>query len=277
MSCRTGAIAFYSRSRADYTFCQRFFDMADPNNQARNLLHESAHGTSGLSTRDWSYRWERMIELLGTLEPAQALNNSDSYTILVMLINGIGAVGGFPPASDIYDVGMTTGPGGQRERALRAMAYLQTWLTAARSDVSYLYRTINDRVGVPWPASGASREIMNRTHGLFGLTTPPASPARNDQWKTAAIYDRYHTMREHLKQPHEVGISTTGSTRWVSSGGEPTTRVELHPSFFNRPILRRIRLLLLRLVSVIPHVSRGLRMAYVNLADRLRRRRRVGP
>jgi hypothetical protein len=270
-TCRAGAIAYYSRSRADYTFCERWFNMSSSNNQARNLIHEAAHGTPTLHTIDYSYRWERMIEHLGDLEPASALDNSDSYSLLVMLLNGVSSVGGFPPPPDVFAGSMTST---QVDKTRRAIMYMQNWVTASSGRTRYLFRVLHARVGLPWPASGSGRDTMAATQPLFGLTPLWRAPRNRDAWKVAAIFDRYQTMKTRLKSPLEISESTTGSTTWEAG---PGTKVTVHPTFYGRSLKSRIKLLLRRLVAVVPYVSRALVGAYVKLADKLRRMKGIGP
>ena len=66
-----------------------FKSLVNDNDRARNLIHESAHGTSPLGgtattgTRDVAYRHERM---LFQLSPADRLRNSDSYALFALFL-----------------------------------------------------------------------------------------------------------------------------------------------------------------------------------------------
>jgi hypothetical protein len=57
------------------TLCPSFLADPDVTSRAGTLIHEGAHGTAGLATKDFSYAHERMITFLA---PADALRNSDS-------------------------------------------------------------------------------------------------------------------------------------------------------------------------------------------------------
>src|SRR4029079_3170302 len=70
---RTGAQALM-------TLCPGFLDGADVGVRAATLVHEAAHGTPGVATDDLAYDHERLVLGLST---AEAMGNSDSYTLLV--------------------------------------------------------------------------------------------------------------------------------------------------------------------------------------------------
>jgi Lysine-specific metallo-endopeptidase len=85
--CASGAIAYLNGNGATavMTICPGF-ENRDPNDNARNLIHEAAHGTPGMvgasqGTIDTAYRHERMLNFISR---ADALRNSDSYSIFAM-------------------------------------------------------------------------------------------------------------------------------------------------------------------------------------------------
>ncbi len=86
----TIAIAYNNNvgTAARLTLCPAFVS-ADLRERARNFIHEIAHATPAIGiagktagTTDFAYRYERRLT---RLNPAQALANSDSYSLFVML------------------------------------------------------------------------------------------------------------------------------------------------------------------------------------------------
>ncbi len=80
-------------------------------------MHEAGHGSIG--TRDTGYGHRRLIEFLSGF-PAIAETNTDSFTLMVLCLNGTEAV-----------------------KSRRGIAWLQTWLTWTQQDTSCLYVRMN--------------------------------------------------------------------------------------------------------------------------------------
>jgi hypothetical protein len=266
-SCQGGVVAFV---RADaMTICPAFFETADPFQQARVLVHESAHKQSGLDVRDRAYGWERLINLLGRVAPAQALNNADSFTLLVMFDNGLTGL----PSSQAPTDDLSALPAADRDKAEVALAYLQRWLTATQSIANWLYNNINDGIGAGSWTNARARTEMQFVAGQFGLDFLAARPRDRDRAAVAAIYDRYRIMARSLTASLVVTASS-GNTHWQPG---PGNAVAVAPSLWGRNTPDQVRLLLNRLAAATPDIRAGLVPAYVAVADRFRQFRSEGP
>ena len=83
--CVNPAFNVGSGPGAVMTLCPKFLDNPGAiNTNAATLIHEGAHGTTGLATVDLAYGHTRLIQALST---AQSLTNTDSYVLLVQNID----------------------------------------------------------------------------------------------------------------------------------------------------------------------------------------------
>jgi hypothetical protein len=258
------------------TLCPSFFTSSDDSNAA-TLIHEGAHGTTGLQTRDHAYGHERGITILSS---ATARQNSDSYTLLVQLINRPGSRSiGF---SGDTRIGMNAA---EERQAQVALAHLEKWLVYSYQTLASMYGTVNETLNSgAWPTAipGPFGRIM--VHGLaaeFGLTDPGSAapftlPTNDDKFKLAAIHDRFLVMREVMhSSPVRMEKISSGSDRWDPG---PGAAVRLTSAFFSLPNdLARVRRLLELLLIATPNVSATIRPHYINAADTIRTVRHAGP
>jgi hypothetical protein len=250
------------------TLCPAFFD-ADIAQKIRILVHEASHIQPGLAVTDRAYGWERLINVLGRVDPAQALNNADSYTLLVLGDNGITGVSGTVAPSD--DVSAL--PPADRRKAEAALAYLQRWNTRSRQQATALYARINRGISAgSWLYSRDLADLRFIARH-FGTTVRSDRPRDRDRVVLAGIYDRFVTMGRALKKSLKVTVSS-GNTRWEPGPGD---KVEVAPSLWRRSVRGQVRMLLRRLATAAPDIRARLVSAYVELSDRFRQQRGEGP
>lgn len=271
------------------TLCVPTFKNLNVNDRARNLIHESAHGTSPLGgptapaegTKDVAYRHERMMF---QLSPADRLRNSDSYALYAMFLREVqltnnpnaAPAGIQTPATDTL-----AGFSASEERALRtAVAHLEKRLTWSKDHSGQLYGQVVEirraRAaavgGLPtaatlWAASWA-RNLMTEAARLFPLTAPPGDPVLNDQLRLAAIHERYERMKRAVKRNLTFTRVAAGQVHWVATGGASIADASLQigGDFFRASPADRIALLLERLAGATRGVEPAFVPAYVNLA-----------
>jgi len=263
-------------SKAMMTLCPNFLSEPDVNKRAQTLIHEGAHGTTGLQTKDLSYGVERGIILLSQ---ADALRNSDSYVLLVRNLHTPGSVPIGPTPADVV-TGSGTCPTAD-PTICRALANLEKWAVTARQDISGVYGAVV--AALPpgsWTAS-YNQALMHDIAALFGLTDPGAAPpfvqpVPDDKLKLAGIYDRYNTMMYQIYS-NRVTINkvAVGADGWIF--GRPAT-ITLTPAFSAiASAVDQVRRLYELLAAATPGVSAALHPSYVEAADRIRRKRSYGP
>ncbi|HET9345993.1 MAG TPA: M35 family metallo-endopeptidase [Candidatus Limnocylindrales bacterium] len=266
-------------SAARMTLCPAFLD--NPGNideNAATLIHEAAHGTSGLATVDLAYGHTRLIHTLST---ADALTNSDSYVLLVrnLVADAAGAAG---PAGGVSGDTISGLNAAETQAARFALAHAEKWLTASYQDVAGAYSVVHDTIGAgSWTGTAVafSRDTVHRLAPLFGLTDPGASapftlPVAADREKLAAIHDRFLAMRSVMWSTG-VAISAGTPSKWAAG---PGSSVELSAAFFALPDdLARIRRLIGLLAAAHPDISAARRPSYVTAADQIRQQRGLGP
>jgi outer membrane protein OmpA-like peptidoglycan-associated protein len=282
--CDEGPIAYNSGVDAGstMTLCVPVFKGMHINDRARNLIHESAHGTSPLGapiapsegTRDVAYRHER---ILFQLAPADRLRNSDSYALFALFLREVqitGSAAAVPagigtPASDTL-----TGFGSDEPALRLALARLEKRLTWATDWSGQLYGQINQvRTGaVTWAASWA-QSLMRETSSRFPLTAPPATPNLADQTRVAAINDRYERMKRAVKTDLSVTRVTTGTVRWPPSAPNwiAGDTLEIGADFFRATTDDQVALLLENLARATRDVEPAYVPAYVSLAEWIHR------
>jgi hypothetical protein len=259
------------------TLCPRFLNNPNLDSRAATLIHEGAHGTAGLATVDLAYGHTRLIE---ALSPADSLRNTDSYVLLVRLINVPGSAN-IGVAGDVRAGGMTAD---EDRAASTSLAHLEKWLTQAYQDVASAYDAVNAAVaGGAWTGTTVAydRRTVRTLAPLFGLTDPGATapftlPTEADKLRLAGIYDRFLAMRSVM---WGRGITMTkiaaGADSWAPG---PGATVELTPAFFALgSVVDRIRRLVELIAAAHPGVSAALRPQYVDAVDGIRRNRRLGP
>jgi hypothetical protein len=263
-SCEAGAEAVNSGvgAAAVMTLCPSFFDAGKTKKHRGGiLLHEAAHGTPGLTTKDKAYSHERLVEFLGL---ADALVNSDSYRLLVRLFDVPGSMNVGPAAADPLTGGMAAG---EQTAARRTIAWMEKWLIWAYQEMSSLYNTIHASIAAAAWTNTYYRDTMGLVAPLFGLTSPPALPTKSDQVKVAAIHDRFHTMRMTEKGTAITLHKVAGADVWAPG---PGTNVDLSPAFFADPPRGQLDRMLTAIAKATPDISPGFVAKYVTLADLIR-------
>jgi len=278
--CEQGSIAYNNNvdAASTMTICVPKFKGLHINDRARNLIHESAHGTTPLGgpvaptkgTRDVAYRHERMLL---QLSPAERLRNSDSYALFAMFvreteIKGDPAavpVGFTTPASDLLP-GFT----GTEPDALKlALARLEKRLAWATDWSGQLYGQAADvKAGtIAWADSWAE-ELMRQAAVRFPLTPPPAAPTRTDLNRLAAILDRYTRMKRAVKRDLSLTRVAADGVNWTAAAGSSiaSVSVEIGPEFFRAAPEDQVSLLLEQLAGGTKDVEVPFVPAYVSLA-----------
>jgi hypothetical protein len=269
--CESGSEAenMDSGRAAMMTMCPSFFDTGkSKKDRGGILLHEAAHGTPGLETKDKAYSHERLIEFLPI---ADALKNSDSYTLLVRLFDVPGSMTVGPAVPDPLTGGMTAP---EETAAREAMAWMEKWLIWSYQEMSALYDTIEASIaGGAW-TNTHYEETMGLAAPLFGLTVPPALPTKTDKVRVAAIYDRFHIMRStEWSKAVTLNKIAAGAERWAPG---PGGSVDLGPAFFADSPRGRLDRMLTAIAKATPDVSATFVAKYVTLADKIRTHRGGG-
>ncbi len=247
---------------AKMTLCPSFMSEPDVKNRAGILVHEGAHGTAGLATKDKAYAHERLITFLST---ADALKNSDSYVLFVRLLDAPGSITVGPAVPDVL-----TGMSSAEETAVhRTVAWLEKWLIWAS-----LYGTIPASIAAGSWTNTYYRATMGLVAPRFGLTMPPAVPVMSDQIAVAAIHDRYHQMRETMhSSPITVNKISSGTETWAPGPGSTVT---VTSAFFGLSPRAQLDRLLEKIVLATPDISSGLVPKYIELVDEIRKHKGGG-
>jgi hypothetical protein len=262
------------------TLCSPGFLTNNNNDEnAQTLVHENLHGTPNVATVDTAYATTRLI---GSLTGAQALQNTDSWVLLIMRLGS--KVATPVPVADKY-AGVTVGAGSEEEFAKRAVAFLEQWLLTAEFDSSLLYNAIAKNIGRGggWdPADAWAAFGVHRLAPLFGLKDPGAAapflntPRNIDKVRMAGIYDRYTSMRQavYLK-PLTVTKNDVVPDGWAPNLGNTIT---VTTPFFAMSDTDAV-LHLMKLISIsIGNIPPALVKAYADGADQLRQNRGgIGP
>jgi hypothetical protein len=279
--CETGSVIAYNNGEVDaksrLTLCVPSFRARNQNDQVRNLIHETAHGTSplggkkGEGSKDVAYRHERM---LFHLSAADRLRNSDSYALFALFLHEFrstakkGAVptGISTPSKDDLDKAFT---GKEPDALSLALARLEKRLGWSFQWMSGLFGEMADvrKGSTTWTRSWAE-DLMKKAAGLFPLTAPPGKPTVDDQARVAAMLDRYERMRLGAKRDLTVGKMAKGVIHWPSSGKKPVVgaSLEVGPDFFKATADDQVSLLLQHLAYATREVEKAFVPAYVALA-----------
>lgn len=199
-TCRT-AIAFNQGigASAQMTVCPPFFQtmsihaaLNQDEKKAFVMMHEAGHGSIG--TRDTGYGHARLIEFLADF-PAIAETNTDSYTLMVLCLNGFAGFCAAPTTTDTV-VGLS-GPEAIKSR--RGLAWLQTWLTWTQQDTSSLYGRMNvaRESGQGLKAiSPYYAKVYETLVAAFNVRRPAGDPPPTfpEQTTVAAVLDRLIPM-----------------------------------------------------------------------------------
>lgn len=267
--CLAGWTAYHRSS--SLTFCDPFFAVPEIQ-QARILVHECGHSNSGLAARDHAYGYERMIDVLGHVEPGTALKNSDSHALFTFLDNDAKSL---PDAGGFTD-DLSALESGQQDEARIDFAYVQHWLISADITVPVLYEDVNKGIA---EGRWMDEELRWHTQTLlarFGLPPLNDHPRDRDRAALAAVADRINTLRAAMNQTFTVTPATGsgGNSSWEPGPGD---EVHLVPAFWKLSRLEQIRILVRRLAEATPDISPGRVTAYVEAIDQLRTARGDGP
>jgi hypothetical protein len=251
------------------TLCPIFIS-ADGIERTRNFIHEIAHGTPGLGlagktpgTKDIAYRFERRLP---KLTPDQALKNSDSYSLFVMLAAEPAFTRPKRPV-DKLEMKPKEKPGSED-----ALALLTDWLKWSEQETTGTYGTmVKSRPPKKAWTDSYYEETMKLIAGQFGLTKPPALPTDDDRFTVAGIFDRYRTMHRLVRHDLKVKRDTASKKTEWSAG--PSNAVVLGDDFFAlKTATERTRLLMRALVKQVTNIVPAHRDKFVTLAEQLNAR-----
>lgn len=263
------------------TLCVPNFKRLNTMDRARNLIHESAHGTSPLGgaahptkgTRDLAYRHERILFHLST---ADRLRNSDSYALFALFLREIQQTGNpnaapagiSTPATDNLTGFSTTGAHPEQPALELALAHFEKRLSWAASQTGQLYNQVRKvRTGaLSWPGSWA-RNLMTQAAAGFPLTAPNTTPTLTDQLRVAAIAERYSRMKWASKRNLNISRMPTGLINWPAAASWVAgSTLQIGPDFFRATPDDQVSLLVEILARVTRDVETSYIPAYVSLA-----------
>lgn len=226
--CRT-AIAYNTGDGASamMTVCPRFFgeisahpSLTNAQRRAFVLMHEAGHGS--IDTRDTAYGHRRLIEFLAEY-PELALTNTDSFTLMILCLNGVGSFCSAPKAADTPK-GLTAD---EAKRSRRGLGWLQSWLTWTQQDTSSMFRQMNTA-----RESGKKlRDVHDYYAGVYDVMVasfhvhrPPfdAPPTFGEQTFVSAVLDRIIKMLDVTKsevKPEKPAVAP-GSSFWMPGPGQ---------------------------------------------------------
>ena len=281
--CATGTVIAYNDdvdAASTMTVCvPKFKSLSTDNDRARNLIHESAHGTTPLGgpaaptkgTADVAYRHERMLFQLST---ADRLRNSDSYALFALFLRErqmSGKAGAVPAGISTPSSDTLTGFGAGEPAVVNlAMAKLEKRLTWTEDWMSQLYGEMDDvRKGVQTWAGTWAKNLMKEASARFPLSAPPAKPTTVDMTREAGILDRYRRMRKAVRRDLKIAHMAAGVVSWGAAAvASPIAAdtVQIGPDYFKATPDDQISLLLESLAGVTKDVEPAFVPAYVSLA-----------
>ncbi len=246
--CGAGATAYNigDGPTAMMTLCPVFVSEPDLDERAAVLIHEGSHGTTGLTTGDQSYTWQRLIT---QLPPALALSNADSYTAFIRLATSPGSITLGPSAPDTHSGGMTPP---EQAAADRSVAWLEQWIMGTQSEVSALYGVAHESIAAGSWTNSYYEATMTFVAPVFGLTAPPARPRKSDKVALAGIADRYEQLLNAVSRPLDLKKVGMPGTSWTPG---PGTTVNLGATFFGLSARDQVTALLTALIAVQPAIS----------------------
>ncbi len=247
--------------------CPSFHSFGDADYCAVTLLHEASHATPGMRTDDLAYEGDRLLDQLNSLE---ALDNADSYTLLVYLVHHPGGLSIGPATPDTTNI---TDPGELGEISA-AIARVEQWITVTTSEAQSLYSEIRDaRDDGAW-TDPWYEIVMNIASNRFPLTAPPAVPVVSDQENVAAIYDRFDQMSSAVGQVLDINKRPGSLARWQQG---PGTDVGVSQNFFGRDPEDQIERLLAALIRATPNITTAFHPRYLAFIKDIRTMNSLGP
>ena len=279
--CDSGPIAYMSGmdGAAKMTLCVPVFKSLHENDAARNLIHETAHGTSplggakGAGTKDVAYRHERMMFHLST---ADRLRNSDSYALFALFARETQVkkdpkavpAGISTPSTDKL-VGFSADAAGDAEKAATslAVAQMEKRLSWSEDHTGQMYgELVEVKAGKKTWAASWAEDHMRQTAARFPVTAPPAKPNKDDQVIVAAINDRYFHMKKAVKRDLKITRVAAGLVNWPTDGDLGADHFDVGPIFFKASPEHQISLLLQAVAMATPDVEKQFVPSYVSLA-----------
>jgi hypothetical protein len=273
------------------TLCPAFLNGSNTTLNAETIVHESTHGTSGVNTEDLGYGSSRLIaNMTGT----DALRNTDSYVSLIRLLHTPGSVTIGPAPAERDDV---VGMNAAEESAARsAVAYLESWLNYGSFDTALIYQAVDQSVppAIQWSTDPVTTHstheipLMHELSSLFGLTDPGAAvpfnnanlPTEEDKNKLAAIHDRYARMYASVDR-RKLTVTKGGGAgdNWsaVSDGFYLQNNLTVRPAFFALSLENKVLHLLRLMATGLPDIGGPYVNSYATAANRIRRKRTLGP
>jgi len=281
--CGSGRVIAYNNdvdAASTMTLCVPVFKGMNLNDRARNLIHESAHGTTPLGgtanpnkgTKDVAYRHERMMF---QLSPEDRLRNSDSYALFALFAKEektTGTPGAVPggistPASDTI-----TGITGPDLDAIKlAVAHLEKRASWAASHTGQLFGQAQKvKSGAQTWAVTWAEQYMQKAATLFPVNDPsvaPNKPTMDDMTKLAAIVERYKMIKFRTKEPFNISAMPSGVISWpAGSNGMASDTFRVGPDFFKASPEQQISLLLQHQAAATQGVEAAFIPAYVEFA-----------
>jgi lysine-specific metallo-endopeptidase family protein len=245
---------------ARMTVGPRYLSMGNPEEQGLALIHEGSHGTTGLSTDDHAYRWQRLLPFLSL---SDALDNADSYAEFISQIKHPGAPSGKP--ADTFASSMSPT---QHEAAARSLAWLEQYLVQGRLEFRSLYSAAHraHKAGAWQPDDLWYRDnTMKNAAPLFGMTIPPAVPSAESKARIAGVYDRLAQLRYHVTGG-AVHFDMGSTTRWEAG---PGSHVTLSAAFFVKTPADQVWLLLDRVVGAASFIESARKPAFVAIIKKM--------
>jgi hypothetical protein len=224
------------------------------------IMHEAGHGS--ISTRDTAYGHRRLIEFLSSY-PAIAEANTDSYTLMVLCLNGFAGFCLAPTTTDNV-VGLS---GTESVNSRRGLAWLQTWLTWTQQDTSSLYGRMNiareSGRGLR-TISSYYADVYDVFVAAFNVRRPAGDPPPtfSEQTTVAAVLDRLLPMERATAAglTVEKDTSATPSSFWMPGPGR---HVYLADAYFLLTTDRqRVEYLLPLIITANSQISSALESVY---------------
>ena len=230
-TCRV-AVAFNDGTGpgAQMTICPPFFQpipthpsLTEDEKKAFVIMHEAGHGS--IDTRDTAYGHRRLIEFLAGF-PSIAETNTDSYTLMVLCLNGFAGFCTAPTSSDPSTSATTALSTSEQIKARRGLAWLQTWMTWTEQDTASLYGEMNVA-----RESGQGLSVVNSYYAsvydvmvaAFNFRRPAGDPPPTfgEQTAVAGILDRIIPMKR---------ASAAGLTVDKDASTPPVSKWEMGPA-----------------------------------------------
>lgn len=271
--CDRGAYNEGTGSSSMMTLCSAFINSGDLLDNAQTLVHESLHATPGLAADDVAYITTRLIR---TLPGAEAVRNTDSYTLLILSLAGVAPIP--VPATDTFP-GLSIP---EKEHAAKVMSFLEQWLLNADSGLTIIYAAMEKNLGslAGWDADDEwAATVTHEMVGAIGLTDPGASPfatapKTEDKVKIAGMWDRFTQMMRAVYMTSIEIKKAGGADKWAAAMGP---KVELGAAFFGMSVEDGVKHLLKLLILSQGKVPAALINSYIEATDIIRKNHSTGP